>query len=495
MPVIQSRISRALLSCLLLFFFVTLIGAQTPSNSAPAKSSTARTRRTRGNAVAARNPEIARIVSEINARNIENTIRKLVSFGTRNTLSEQNDPNRGIGAARDWLYAEFQKAAVESGGRMTVEKQTFEQPKAARVPQPTMLTNIVATLKGTQLESVNRVYVVSGHYDSMCNSPTDAKCDAPGANDDASGTAAVLEMARVMAKYKFDATIIFMTVPGEEQGLLGATHFAEEAKKNNLDIEAMFTNDIIGSSLGGNGVRDAHTVRVFSEGVPSNETQAEATTRRSVGGENDSPSRQLARFIKETSEHYVPSMKVWMIYRRDRYGRGGDHQPFLERGYAAVRFTEPNEDYHHQHQNVRVENGIQYGDLPQFDDFNYIANVARVNASSLAALALSPARPKNVVFPSGLANDTIIRWDANKETDLASYEIVWRDTTAATWTNSLSVGNVLTYTMKGMSKDNYFFGVRAVDKDGNRSPVTYPRPLPRTPRTNQTAPIEATNPP
>jgi len=329
----------------------------------------------------------------------------------------------------------------------------------------------------------------------MCNSPTDAKCDAPGANDDASGTAAVLEMARVMAKYKFDATIIFITVPGEEQGLLGATHFAEEAKKNNLDIEAMFTNDIIGSSLGGNGVRDAHTVRVFSEGVPSNETQAEATTRRSVGGENDSPSRQLARFIKETSEHYVPSMKVWMIYRRDRYGRGGDHQPFLERGYAAVRFTEPNEDYHHQHQNVRVENGIQYGDLPQFDDFNYIANVARVNASSLAALALSPARPKNVVFPSGLANDTIIRWDANKETDLAGYEIVWRDTTVATWTNSLLVGNVLTYTMKGMSKDNYFFGVRAVDKDGNRSPVTYPRPLPRTPRTNQTAPIEATNPP
>ena len=495
MPVLQSPVSRAFLSCLSLLFFAGLIGAQTPANPAPAKPSPASARRTRGTGIAVRNPQIARIVSEIDARNIENTIRKLVSFGTRNTLSEQNDPNRGIGAARDWLYAEFQKAAVESGGRMTVEKQTFEQPKAARVPQPTMLTNIVATLKATQLESVNRVYVVSGHYDSMCNSPTDAKCDAPGANDDASGTAAVLEMARVMAKYKFDATIIFMTVPGEEQGLLGATHFAEEAKKNNMDIEAMFTNDIIGSSLGGNGVRDAHTVRVFSEGVPSNETQAEATTRRSVGGENDSPSRQLARFIKETSEHYVRSMKVWMIYRRDRYGRGGDHQPFLERGYAAVRFTEPNEDYHHQHQNVRVENGIQYGDLPQFDDFNYIANVARVNASSLAALALSPARPKNVVFPSGLANDTIIRWDANKETDLAGYEIVWRDTTAATWTNSLSVGNVLTYTMKGMSKDNYFFGVRAVDKDGNRSPVTYPRPLPRTPRTNQTAPIEATNPP
>src|SRR5438445_11183965 len=232
----------------------------------------------------------------------------------------------------------------------------------------------------------------------MCSSPTDAKCDAPGANDDASGTAAVLEMARVMSKYKFDATIVFMTVPGEEQGLLGSTHFAEQAKKNNLNIEGMFTNDIIGSSLGGNGVRDPHTVRVFSEGVPSNETTAEATTRRSVGGENDSASRQLARFIKETAAAYVPQMKVTMIYRRDRYGRGGDHMPFVERGYAAVRFTEPNENYQHQHQNVRTENGIQYGDLPQFDDFNYIANVTRVNAASLAALASAPARPKNVTF-------------------------------------------------------------------------------------------------
>src|SRR5213593_3806764 len=439
MPVVQSCVSRSLSCCVLLSLLVGTLRAQTP---APAKPSSARARRTEGT-VAVRNPQIGRIISEINPKTIERTIRKLVSFGTRNTLSDQNDPNRGIGAARDWLYSEFQKAADESGGRMTVEKQTFEQPKAARVPQPTMLTNIVATLKGTQPESINRLYVVSGHYDSMCSSPTDAKCDAPGANDDASGTAAVLEMARVMAKYKFDATIIFMTVPGEEQGLLGSTYFAEQAKKNNLDIAAMLTNDIIGSSLGGNGLRDPHTVRVFSEGVPSNETTAEATSRRSVGGENDSASRQLARFIKETAKGYVAGMKVWLIYRRDRYGRGGDHQPFLERGYAAVRFTEPNEDYHHQHQNVRIENGIQYGDLPQFDDFNYIANVARVNAASLAALALAPARPKNVVFPSGLANDTVMRWDANKEADMAGYEIVWRDTTVPTWTNALSIGNVV----------------------------------------------------
>ncbi|HEV8138237.1 MAG TPA: M28 family metallopeptidase [Pyrinomonadaceae bacterium] len=477
MPSLQKRFA------ICLFAAVVLCLAGFESRSAKSFSAVAQRRST----AARGNPDIPKILSEINARNIEATIHKLVSFGTRNTLSEQNNPNRGIGAARDWLYGEFQKAAAQSGGRMTVEKQTFEQAKAARVPEPTMLTNIVATLKGTQPESGNRVYVVSGHYDSMCSSPTDAKCDAPGANDDGSGTAAVLEMARVMAKYQFDATIVFMTVPGEEQGLLGATYFAEQAKKNNMDIEAMFTNDIIGNTLGGNGVRDRRTVRLFSEGVPTNETQQEAATRRSVGGENDSQSRQLARFIKEVGERYLPSMKVWMIYRRDRYGRGGDHQPFLERGYAAVRFTETNEEYRHQHQNVRVENGIQYGDLPQFVDHDYIASVARVNAAALAALASAPARPRNVTMPGGLANDTQLSWDANKEPDVAGYEIVWRDTTDATWTHSQAVGNVKTFTMKGMSKDNYFFGVRAVDKQGNRSPATYPRPAARQQPANRGA--------
>ena len=422
--------------------------------------------------------QIDRIVREIDARNIERTINKLVSFGTRNTLSLQSEPNRGVGAARDWLFEQFTKVAESSGGRMTVEKQTFEQPKAARVPSPTMITNIVATLRGTQPESVGRTYVVSGHYDSMCTSPTDAVCDAPGANDDASGTAAVLEMARVMAKYKFDATIVFMTVAGEEQGLLGSTYAAEQAKQKNVNIEAMFTNDIIGNSLGGNGVSNPHLVRVFSEGVPSNEKPEEANVRRGVGGENDSASRQLARFIKEVGDRYVRGMQVIMVYRRDRYLRGGDHIPFLERGFAAVRFTEPNEDYRHQHQNVRVENGVQYGDLPQFDDFNYIANVARVNAASLAALALAPARPKNVgVVTARLTNDTDLKWDANTEPDLAGYEIVWRDTTSPVWTNSRAVGKVTSFTMKGMSKDNYFFGVRAVDKAGNRSPVTFPKPV------------------
>ncbi len=440
----------------------------------------AQTRSTTRRTAPAGNRTIANVVREIDARNIEATIRKLVSFGTRNTLSEQNDPKRGIGAARDWLYAEFLKAAEASGGRMTVEKQSYEQAKAARVPQPTIVTNVVATLKGSQPQSADRIYVVSGHYDSMCNTPVDAKCDAPGANDDASGTAAVLEMARVMAKYEFDATLVFMAVAGEEQSLLGSTHFAEQAKQKNWNVDAMFTNDIIGNTLGGNGVRDRGNVRVFSEGVPSNETPAEATTRRSVGGENDSSSRQLARFIKETQETFLPHFKVMLVYRRDRYGRGGDHIPFLERGFPAVRFTEVNEEFRHQHQNVRVEDGVQFGDLPEFVDFAYVANVARVNAASLAALALAPARPKGVtILSQRLSNDTELKWDANAEPDLVGYEIVWRDTTAAVWTNSKPVGNVTTFTMKGMSKDNYFFGVRTIDKDGNRSAVTYPKPVGR----------------
>ena len=424
------------------------------------------------------NPLIVRIVRTVDARNVETSIRKLVSFGTRNTLSNQTDPNRGIGAARDWLFAEFQKIAASSGGRMTVEKQSFEQPKGDRIPSPTVVTNVVATLRGTHPESAGRMYVVSGHYDSMCGSPVDGQCNAPGANDDASGTAVVLEMARAMASHKFDATIVFMAVAGEEQGLYGATYFAEQAKQKNLDIEGMFTNDIVGNSLGGNGVRNRNTVRVFSEGVPTVETPEEANVRRGVGGENDSTSRQLARFIKETAERYVRNMRVMMVYRRDRYLRGGDHRPFLERGYPAVRFTETNEDYRHQHQNVRTENGIQYGDLPEFVDFNYAAKVARVNAAALAQLALAPARPKGVgLVTARLTNDTDLKWEANQETDLAGYEIVWRDTTAPVWTNVLFVGKVTSYTMKSLSKDNFFFGVRAIDHYGNRSPVSFPKPV------------------
>lgn len=429
-------------------------------------------------------PEIAEMVKEIDARNIERTIRKLVSFGTRNTLSAQDNPTRGIGAARDYLYEEFRKLEPQAGGRLKVEKQSYTQeampPPRGRVPQPIVLTNIVATLRGVQPESANRVYVVSGHYDSMCTSPIDAQCDAPGANDDASGTAAVLEMARVMSKHEFDATIVFMAVAGEEQGLLGSTHFAEVAKQEKMNIAGMFDNDIVGNSHGGNGAHEPFALRVFAEGVPSSETPQEAAVRRSVGGENDSASRQLARYIVETSKTYTPKMDVRMIYRRDRYLRGGDHIPFLERGYPAVRFTEPNENYNHQHQNVRTENGTFYGDTPEHVDFDYIARVTQVNAASLASLARAPAAPKDVQSVTRrLTNDTDLQWAANAEPDLAGYEVVWRDTIAPFWTNAKFVGNVTTYTAPGMSKDNYFFGVRAVDKTGHRSPVTYPRPTGR----------------
>lgn len=423
--------------------------------------------------------EIQKMIREVSAKNIEATIRKLVSFGTRNTLTEQENPTRGVGAARDWIYGEFQRFSSECGSCLAVEKQTFLQaanlPPRGRVPEPTNLTNVVATLKGTT--DPGRVYVISGHYDSMCSSPTDTKCDAPGANDDASGTAAVIELARVMSKRKFDSTIIFMTVPGEEQGLLGATYFAEQAKQKAMNIEAMFTNDIVGGVRTQRNSPNRNRVRVFSEGVPSNETQAEAATRRSVGGENDSPSRQLARYIREQADTYLKTFRVWMIYRRDRYGRGGDHIPFLERGYPAVRFSEPDEDYTHQHQTLRTENGVFYGDTPEYVDFGYVANVARVDLIALASLANAPAKPRNVTLVNRLTNDTELKWDANTDTDLAGYEVVRRDTTQPEWTNSRFVGNVTTYTAKAMSKDNYLFGVRAVDKQGNRSPVVYPRPV------------------
>jgi Zn-dependent M28 family amino/carboxypeptidase len=410
---------------------------------------------------------IALILSTVDAKHVEHTINSLVSFGTRNTLSAQDDPKRGVGAARDWIQSEFQKIATTSGGRMTVELQSFEQQpgRYARMARPTKVTNVVATLRGTK--SPDRVYVVSGHYDSMCTSPTDADCDAPGANDDASGVAVVLEAARVMAPHPFDATIVFMAVAGEEQGLVGSTYFAEQAKKNGMNIEGVFTNDIVGHGSG--------SVRVFSEGVPSNETEDEAKVRRNVGGENDSASRQLARFIDAVAAKHTPKFDVWMIYRRDRYLRGGDHIPFLEQGYPAVRFTEPHENYDHQHQNVRVENGKEFGDLPKFDDFRYIANVARVNVAALAELASAPARPKNVrIVTARLTNDTDLAWETSDDAD--HYEIVWRDTTSPVWQHSRAAGQVTTYTIKDLSKDNYIFGVRAVDAAGHRSPAVYPKP-------------------
>jgi hypothetical protein len=429
------------------------------------------------------NPQIEKIVSEISPTNIETIMRKLVSFGTRHTLSSQDDPARGVGAAWRWIKEEMERYSRESGGRLIVTEDAFIQPPTNRFPREAKLVNIVATLPGSQAESKDRIYVVSGHYDSICSPFSDTECDAPGASDDASGTAVVMEMARVMSKYQFDATLVFLAVTGEEQGLLGSTHWAEEAKKKNLNIAAMFTNDIVGNTLGGNGVRDNARVRVFSEGVPSNETEAEARARQSVGGENDSPSRQLARYVKEVAEAYLNNFEVTLVFRRDRYGRGGDHIPFLQRGYPAVRFTEPNEDFTRQHQRVREENGIKYGDVIEMVDFPYIAQVARVNAAAMASMALAPASPSGVAFKTSRQEyDTVLTWKPNAEPDVTGYRIVWRETYQPFWRRSVDVGNVTEFTMKSLSKDDYFFAVQAIDKDGNASAPSFPRSAVRSSR-------------
>jgi Peptidase family M28 len=417
------------------------------------------------------------ILEAIKTDDIQDTIHTLVGFGTRHTASSQTDPNRGIGAATDYLYNQLLQIAATSGGRMTVEKQTFIQPVSSRIPVPTQMTNLLAVLHGTQPESADRMYVVSGHIDTRCTDVLDFTCDAPGADDDGSGVAAVVEMARAMATHSFDATIVFALWPGEEEGTYGSLHYAQLAKAANANIAGMISNDIIGSSLGANGVRDRHDLRVFAEGPPANETPAQAATRRTMGGENASPPRELARFVREAAQAAVPDMNVWIIYRRDRFLRGTDDGPFLDQGYPGLRFTEPNENYNHEHQNVRVENGVQFGDLEQFVDYRYIRDVTKVNAAALAALANGPAAPKNVtVEASTLTVDTTLHWQANTEPDLAGYEVVYRDTNDPYWTHTIKVGNVTSYTAVGITKDNYIFGVRAVDKDGNRSVVTFPRP-------------------
>ncbi|GAA4588540.1 M20/M25/M40 family metallo-hydrolase [Planotetraspora phitsanulokensis] len=418
--------------------------------------------------------ELRALLRDIDQRRVEATVRKLVSFGTRHTLSTQEDPDRGIGAARDWIFAEMEQYAAASGGRMTVELQSYIQQPASRIPTATRITNVVATLRGSV--TPDRIYVVSGHYDSRVTDIMNATADAPGANDDASGVAVAMELARVMALRRPKATIVFAAVAGEEQNLYGARYMAAQYKAVAADVQAMFTNDIIGSSTADDGTRDPRTVRLFAEGVPTAETPAEANTRRSVGGENDSPARQLARFVTNVADNDATGMNIRIIYRRDRYLRGGDHIGFLEQGYPAARFTEPNENFDHQHQDVRVENGKQFGDLPEFCDFAYIARVARVNAATIWSLAQAPGTPKNAkVRTDQLSNDTDLVWTRGTEPDLAGYEIVWRETTSPDWTHVIPVGDV-TEVRIDLSKDNVFFGVRAIDKAGHRSPVSFPVP-------------------
>ena len=427
----------------------------------------------------AKDSDIAKITKEISAKNIEATIRKLVSFETRNSLSDTTSDTKGVGAARRWIKSELERCNTANGGRMRVEFDEHLAPASARVPVPTPIVNVVATLPGEQAESRDRIYLVSGHYDSMRGSPLDVDGFAPGANDDASGTAAVIELACVMSKYKFNAMLVFMTVAGEEQGLLGSRFFASAAKAKGLNIAGMITNDIIGNTKGSDGKVVKNRVRLFAEGVtPMKEMSDEMLTLIRTGGENDSTPRQLARFIKQAAERHVPKMTVDIIYRRDRFLRGGDHSPFLDAGFAAVRFTEPNEDFRHQHQNVRMENGVQYGDLPEFVDFAYVADVARVNAAALASLANSPSAPRDVQMENlFLENNTTFRWQANPEPNVSGYRVLWRDTTAPFWQHHEDFGNVTRATVIGVSKDNVVFGLQVIDKSGNASVATFPKPF------------------
>jgi hypothetical protein len=418
--------------------------------------------------------ELRELLARVDRRRIEATVRRLAAFGTRHTLSSQDDPVRGIGAARDWIHAQMRGYAAASGGRMTVELQSYVQEPAPRIPVATRITNVVATLRGDV--APQRVYVVTGHYDSRASDVLDATSDAPGADDDASGVATIMELARVMATRRSEATIVFAAVAGEEQGLYGSTYLARQLRAAGVDVQGMFSNDIIGSSTADDGTRDPYRVRMFVEGVPTAETPAQAAVRQSIGGENDSPSRELGRFVLDVAQNRATGMSVWMIYRRDRFLRGSDHIPFLREGWPAGRFTEPAEDFAHQHQDVRVENGRQYGDLPRFCDFGYITRVARVNGAVFWSLAQAPGTPKGVtVVTSALTNDTTLRWDRGTEPDLAGYEVLWRDSTAPDWTRVIPVGDVTEATID-LSKDNVQFGVRAVDRAGHRSPAAPPTP-------------------
>ncbi|HUX85222.1 MAG TPA: M28 family metallopeptidase [Chitinophagaceae bacterium] len=423
-----------------------------------------------------RNPLVAQMVNEVSLTNLREDIDKLVSFGTRQTFSIQTNKKKGIGAAREWVAGQFLQDAQTSGGRMTVRMDRWLQnPDSSRRPRykPTELVNVIATLRGTDTAD-HRIFLVSGHLDSRRSDVMDSEKAAPGANDDGSGVAALLEMARILSRQPFPATIMFVAFTGEEQGLFGSRHLAALARDSSWDITAMINNDMIGQDNSSEtDLVDNSRVRVFSEGIPMKETPAMAAARRAMSGENDSKSRELARYIKEICSDYVDNLEVELIYRPDRFLRGGDHQPFAAQGYTAVRITTYYENYYHQHQDPRIEKGIEYGDLPKFMDFEYLRKNTCLNLATVACLAAAPAVPRGVkIDVSRLSNDSRLFWDPPATGRAAGYLVLMRETDQPMWQKRFFTRD-LQMTVP-YSRDNYFFAVQAVSSEGLKSLPVFP---------------------
>jgi Zn-dependent M28 family amino/carboxypeptidase len=420
-----------------------------------------------------RDPAIEQMVREVSPDSLRSYINGMVGFGTRSTISAQSG-SKGIGAARNWVLSKFNQFASRSGGRLTAYIDTTTLPAdGRRVSTPTLLGNVVAVLKGTDAGD-NRIFMISGHLDSRATDVMNTTIDAPGANDDGSGVAAVLECARVMSQRNFPATIIFVAFSGEEQGLLGAEFLSKKAKQENWNIEALLNNDIMGSNNSNEtNIIENTKIRVFSEAFSVTDTGRAALNIRNLGLENDGRARQLARYVKETGERYVDNLEVVMIYRNDRFLRGGDHSPFVQKGFTAVRVTEMNENYNHQHQTLRTENGIQYGDLPEFMDFEYLRKNTAMNLSNLANLAKAPAMPQDVkVETKNLTNSTSLSWTAPKTGNVKGYYVMMRETTSAVWQKKFFT--TTTSMNLPYSKDNYFFAVQSVNESGNESLAVIP---------------------
>lgn len=416
-------------------------------------------------------PLLHQLAADVSPEQQHATIARLVGFGTRHTLSDTKSNTRGIGAARRWIAAQFQAMSKDCGGCLTVETPS-ERFTGKRAPDGVEVMDVLAIQRGTT--DPDRVIVISGHYDSRVTDVMNATADAPGANDDGSGTAAVIEAARVLSKHKFPATLVFAALAGEEQGLYGGHVLADYASAHSWNVEADLNNDIVGNTEGMSGVRDNTHVRVFSEGTRTTETEKEADRRRYNGGEVDSPSRNLARFMDRLADEYLTNLDVVMVYRTDRYGRGGDQVEMLKAGYPAVRVTEATENYNRQHQDLRTENGIRYGDVIEGVDFPYLAQVTRLNVITMASLAMAPQPPRGVEIKGAVTPDTTIDW--TPEPGAAAYRVWWRATTDPQWRFERLATSAPPITLKAVNIDDFFFGVTAISQDGWESPVVFPGP-------------------